>query len=187
MRPPEQSGEHAAPATSSLVPAAIPARTSISPAISLGEQAPARAAKRLRSLWSPRRRGTCCIGLTRLASDGASIASAWQAEARRDRQDDGRDRRGSSSARGSHAPWQKGGDPRAHRIAHHIGRLNVEMVEKHASVLDHLLHGVGGRSWNFRCGHAPGCRRRRRRPPWSRSLPIAGKPNLPHGSRRTHE
>jgi hypothetical protein len=44
---------------------------------------------------------------------------------------------------------KKGGDPRAHRIAHHIGRLYAEIIEKRASVFRHLLHGVGGGVMEF--------------------------------------
>ncbi len=37
---------------------------------------------------------------------------------------------------------KKGGDPRAHRIAHHIGRLDMKMIEKGAGILRHFLHGI---------------------------------------------
>ena len=50
---------------------------------------------------------------------------------------------------------KKGGNPGAHRIAHHIGGLDLEMIEKRAGVFRHLLHGIVGRIVQFFAASVP--------------------------------
>ncbi len=84
---------------------------------------------------------------------------------------------------------EKGGDPCAHRIAHHIGHLNLKMIEKPFGILRHFRHGIGRGFIKFLAAAMPAIVESDRPAglPRSRFSPIAEKPNSPHGLRQSHE
>ena len=87
-----------------------------------------------------------CIGSVRSSSDGASIASAIA-----DRQPDAVHQPVAKSAENERADElglaqrQEGRNPRAHRIAHHVGAFDVKVLKQIGRVAGHQVRAVVGR------------------------------------------
>ena len=132
----------AEPATSSLVPTATSTGMRARPtsACSVWREPRMQAASARRSPWSARRRrgrpapariGHVCerrrlerVGDRLRQPDAIDQVDAEAAEDR-------------ARARAPGAPAPEGGDARAHRIAHHVGALDAEMIEQRAHVVGH--------------------------------------------------
>ena len=92
-----------------------------------------------------RRRGTAGpADRSTSASEGASSASAMLSGSRR-RRPGAAEPAETPRAPAPDAPRQKGGDARAHRIAHDVGARDAEMIEQRAHVVRHLAGVIVGR------------------------------------------
>ena len=91
-----------------------------------------------------------CVGSARLSSDGASMASAIASgnPASRDQPvaEPAKDQRAHAARLGER---EKARDPRAHRIAHHVGALDPQMRKQVGRVLRHQLGAVVGGQVEF--------------------------------------
>ena len=160
----------AEPATSSLVPTATNSRDAnagdLLAAQSLPRAADAGGERLADRIWSARRklRNMRPVGSLTSASDGASSASAMVSG------------RPTPSTRRMPSPpridraharrmieREERRDARAHRIAHHVGALDLEMIEQRAHVVRHVGAVIGGRIVQLaRLRHGRDCRARSR-------------------------